>query len=47
MVREGASHSIFRNPSNQANAPVPRHQEIDNRLARLICKQLGIPTVGG
>jgi hypothetical protein len=27
---------------NGAKAPVPRHGEIDNRLARKICEQLGI-----
>jgi hypothetical protein len=34
------------NISGAAKAPVPRHTEIDNRLARKICQQLGIPPIG-
>lgn len=43
---EGSRHSIYRNPSNGKTTSVPRHMEIDNRLARKICKQLGIPPIG-
>jgi mRNA interferase HicA len=43
LSREGGRHSIFSNPATGAKAPVPRHAEIDNRLARKICDQLGIP----
>ena len=42
MEREGARHTIYTNPANDAKAPVPRHAEIDNRLARKICQQLAI-----
>jgi hypothetical protein len=42
LKREGARHTIFANPATGAQAPVPRHGEIDNRLARKICEQLGI-----
>ena len=45
MEREGARHSIYGNPARGAKAPVPRHSEIDNRLALRICRQLGIPPV--
>ena len=47
VEREGARHTIYRNPTNEVNVPVPRHNEIDNRLARTICKQLGIPPMRG
>jgi hypothetical protein len=40
--REGSRHAIFSNPANGAKAPVPRHIEIDNRLARKICQQLSV-----
>jgi len=40
--REGGRHTIYVNPKNGSKAPVPRHGEIDNRLARSICRQLGI-----
>jgi hypothetical protein len=29
----------------RVKAPVPRHGEIDNRLATKICAQLGIPPI--
>jgi len=45
LYREGGRHSIFLNPATGAKAPVPRHSEIDNRLAMKICRQLGIPSI--
>jgi len=45
LDREGSRHTIYENPANNAKAPVPRHGEIDNRLARKICKQLGIVSI--
>lgn len=42
---EGGRHSIFRNPLNGAKAPLPRHGEIDNLLAKKICEQLRIPAI--
>jgi mRNA interferase HicA len=38
LEREAARHSIFTNPANGAKVPIPRHSEIDNRLARKICE---------
>jgi mRNA interferase HicA len=43
--REGAKHPIFINTATGKKTTVPRHVEIDNRLARAICSQLGIPPV--
>jgi len=40
--REGSRHTIFINPATGDKAPVPRHAEIDNLLARKICKQLTV-----
>jgi len=45
LEREGSRHTIYVNPSTGAKAPVPRHAEIDNRLARKICKQLGVDQI--
>lgn len=42
LDREGSRHSIYLNPANGKKAPVPRHMEIDNRLARKICGQLEV-----
>jgi mRNA interferase HicA len=41
--REGAKHTIDRNPASGQVAPVPRHREVKEGLARKICKELGIP----
>jgi mRNA interferase HicA len=43
--REGGRHTIYKNPANGAKAPVPRHAEIDNRLARKICQQLAVKPI--
>ncbi|NUQ61707.1 MAG: type II toxin-antitoxin system HicA family toxin [Pirellulales bacterium] len=43
LDREGANHSIYRNPGNGRCAAVPRHREIKETTARTICDQLGIP----
>jgi len=45
LDREGGHHTIYANPANGAKAPVPRHAEIDNRLARKICQQLAITPI--
>jgi mRNA interferase HicA len=43
LLREGARHSIYWNPANSRTSTVPRHSEIDNMLARKICRDLDIP----
>jgi mRNA interferase HicA len=45
LDREGSRHTIYANPASGTKAPVPRHAEIDNRLARLICQQLAITPI--
>jgi hypothetical protein len=45
IEREGTRHTIFVNPDSGSKAPVPRHTEIDNRLAVKICQQLAVPTI--
>lgn len=44
LVREGRRHSIFFNPSLKRTSSVPRHAEINDFLAKKICKDLGIST---
>jgi mRNA interferase HicA len=41
--REGAHHSIYRNPANGRCAAVPRHIEVKDTVARTICQQLAVP----
>ncbi|HOF58797.1 MAG TPA: type II toxin-antitoxin system HicA family toxin [Syntrophorhabdaceae bacterium] len=43
LKREGGSHSLWMNPANGSVETVPRHTEISDKLARKICKGLGIP----
>jgi len=45
LDREGSRHSIYVNPAIGVKAPVPRHSEIDNRLAVKICRQLAVPSI--
>jgi mRNA interferase HicA len=45
LDREGSRHTIFTNPAAGVKAPVPRHAEIDNRLAPKICQQLAIDPI--
>ena len=42
FVRDGSKHSIFYNPLIKRCSTVPRHSEVDNFLARKICRDLGI-----
>jgi mRNA interferase HicA len=43
FIREGGSHSWWGNPQQNRRSSVPRHNEINDHLARKICKDLGIP----
>jgi mRNA interferase HicA len=45
--REGANHTIWRNPVTGRKAQVPRHGEIKFPTARSICERLGIPILPG
>ncbi|NVM27007.1 MAG: type II toxin-antitoxin system HicA family toxin [Desulfobacterales bacterium] len=45
FVREGSRHSWWANPKQNKRSSVPRHTEINDQLARKICKDLGIPFV--
>jgi len=40
--RHGSNHDLYLNPSNGKKQPVPRHTEIDEKLAKHIIKYLGI-----
>ena len=42
LLREGSKHSVFFNPANSQTSAVPRHREINEFLARKICRDLGI-----
>lgn len=40
LVRHGHSHDLYRNPKTGEKQPVPRHNEIDETLAKHIMKEL-------
>jgi len=40
----GGSHSVYVNRATGKATTVPRHREINDFLARKICKDLEIPT---
>ena len=41
LKREGGSHSIWISPGGKMQA-VPRHTDVEEYLARAICRKLGI-----
>ena len=44
LLREGANHSIYVNRAAAKTSAVPRHTEINDFLARKICRDLGVPS---
>ena len=40
LLRHGAKHDIYHNPSTGKTEPIPRHREINERLAKKILKAL-------
>jgi hypothetical protein len=46
LLREGAKHSVYVTPTSRKVTTVPRHRDVNDLLARKICKELEIP-VGG
>ena len=45
LKREASEHSLWGNPVNGVIEAVPRHVEIPDKLARKICKRLGVPGI--
>jgi predicted RNA binding protein YcfA (HicA-like mRNA interferase family) len=43
LLREGGRHSIYINRARQKSSSVPRHNEINDFLARKICRDLEVP----
>jgi len=43
LLREGAKHSVYHNPATGKVSTIPRHKEVNDYLARKICRDLGIP----
>lgn len=43
LLREGGSHSVYVNRKTRKATTVPRHRDINELLARKICRDLEIP----
>ena len=43
LLREGGNHTIYVNRNKRKSSSVPRHNEINDFLAKKICKDLEIP----
>ena len=46
-IDEGGNHTRWAAASGKRRSAVPRYREIDYRLARWICKPLGVPPPEG
>jgi predicted RNA binding protein YcfA (HicA-like mRNA interferase family) len=43
FFREGGNHTVYVNRAAQRSSAVPRHREINDFLARKICRDLQVP----
>jgi predicted RNA binding protein YcfA (HicA-like mRNA interferase family) len=43
FLREGGGHTVYVNRATRKASAVPRHREINEFLARKICKDLEVP----
>jgi len=43
FLREGSNHSVFVNRPARKSTTVPRHREINEFLAKKICRDLQVP----
>jgi mRNA interferase HicA len=43
VLREGGRHTIVVNRAARQSSAVPRHRELNDQLARKICKDLSVP----
>ena len=43
LMREGGNHSVYVNTVARKTSAVPRHREINDFLARKICRDLEVP----
>lgn len=43
LLREGAKHTVYVNRKTRRSSTIPRHREINEDLARKICRDLQVP----
>ncbi|RPH57732.1 type II toxin-antitoxin system HicA family toxin [bacterium] len=44
LLREGGGHSVYVHRAARKTSAIPRHREINDFLARKICKDLDVPS---
>jgi predicted RNA binding protein YcfA (HicA-like mRNA interferase family) len=44
FLREGSKHTVYINPLSHKSSTIPRHNEINDLLAKKICKDLEVPS---
>ena len=45
LLREGGRHSWWHNPALNKRSAIPRHSEMQDILAKKICKDLGVKPI--
>ncbi len=43
LFREGANHTVYVNRAARKSSSMPRHRELNEFLARKICRDLQVP----
>jgi len=43
LIRHGGKHDWYQNPDTKVSQPLPRHREINERLAKHVLKMLKNP----
>jgi len=43
LLRGGSSHTVYVNRARGKSSTIPRHREINDLLARKICRDLEVP----
>jgi predicted RNA binding protein YcfA (HicA-like mRNA interferase family) len=46
FLREGSNHTVYVNRAEQKASVIPRHREINDLLARKICRDLQVSEPG-
>ncbi|MHB8764912.1 MAG: type II toxin-antitoxin system HicA family toxin [Deferrisomatales bacterium] len=47
LLREGGSHTVYVNRRKRLATTIPRHREVNEHLARRICRDLGVEAPRG
>jgi hypothetical protein len=45
-MREGGRHTVYFNPTSRKVSTIPRHREINDFMAKKICRELDITEPG-